>query len=122
MPETLQEVLARLADESRGVRVLSLLGLSDLSRSEIGVFREAWFGLSDERRVELLVSGPAVEVRAAAAISLGRFVLRGVLGELEDSAAQSAEDALQAAWQRRGEDLEVRRRALEALAPLGSAR
>jgi HEAT repeat protein len=66
--------------------------------------------------VRLLAEDPASEVRAAAAISLGRFVLLGVLGEISDSYAERAEQAMRAAWVRSGETVEVRRRALEGLA------
>jgi hypothetical protein len=64
----------------------------------------------------LLTEDPASEVRAAAAISLGRFVLLGVLGEISDSYAERAEQAMRTAWTRPGETVEVRRRALEGLA------
>jgi hypothetical protein len=66
--------------------------------------------------VRLLAEDPASEVRAAAAISLGRFVLLGVLGEISDSYGERAEQAMRAAWARPGETAEVRRRALEGLA------
>ncbi len=66
--------------------------------------------------VDLLSADPEPEVRAAAAVSLGRFVLLGALGEIADEPAQAASDALLAAWNRRGESGEVRRRALEGLA------
>jgi hypothetical protein len=55
-------------------------------------------------------------VRAAAATSLGRFVLLGVLGEIAEAAAHQAERALRVAWERDQELCEVRRRALESLA------
>ena len=64
----------------------------------------------------LLAADPEPDVRAAAATSLGRFVLLGALGEIPDGPAQLAHDALHAAWRRRGECAEVRRRVLEGLA------
>jgi HEAT repeat protein len=64
----------------------------------------------------LLADDPASEVRAAAAISLSRFVLLGVLGEIAEEPARTAEEALWLAWRRAGEPVEVRRRALEGLA------
>ena len=65
--------------------------------------------------IDLLAHDPAAEVRAAAATSLGRFVLLGVLGDIAEEPAREAEDALAAAWQRAGEPVAVRRRALEGL-------
>ncbi len=64
----------------------------------------------------LLLDDPAVEVRAAAAISLGRYILLGVLGDIREEPALSAERALLQAWSRIGEVHDVRRRALESLA------
>ncbi len=66
--------------------------------------------------IDLLNGDPAVEVRAAAAMSLGRYVLLGVLGEIAEAPARLAEAALQAAWDRHDEPIEVRRRVLESLA------
>jgi HEAT repeat protein len=66
--------------------------------------------------VLLLTEDPAPEVRAAAAVSLGRFVLLGVLGEISDAYAERVARALRGAWSRPGEVVEVRRRALEGLA------
>jgi HEAT repeat protein len=66
--------------------------------------------------VSLLMTDEAVEVRAAAAISLSRFVLMGELGEITESYAHQVFGALQAAWLRPHEDNEVRRRALEGMA------
>jgi HEAT repeat protein len=66
--------------------------------------------------VSLLQDDPATEVRAAAATSLGRFMLLGALGEIGDELARVAEEALHMAWYRAGEPVEVRRRALESLA------
>jgi|YNPNPStandDraft_1061719.scaffolds.fasta_scaffold07293_6 hypothetical protein len=170
MWEELTFALRQLADETRAVRTINLAPLSDLPRSEMERFRQAWLGLSPRRRVEvvstmveqaeanihlnfhtilreclhdadyqvrrlaieglwedercsliaplvnLLAEDSSAEVRAAAAASLGRFVLLGVLGEIAESYAQQAEAALRAAWQRPHEVNEVRRRVLEALA------
>ncbi len=66
--------------------------------------------------VRLLTEDPSPEVRAAAAVSLGRFVLLGVLGEISDSYAERVAQAMRGAWSRPGEAVEVRRRALEGLA------
>lgn len=66
--------------------------------------------------VRLLTEDASPDVRAAAAISLGRFILLGALGEIGDLYAQRAQQAMRAAWSRPGEVVEVRRRALEGLA------
>jgi hypothetical protein len=68
------------------------------------------------RLVSLLANDPVPDVRAAAATSLGRFVLLGVLGEITETATNQAENALRTAWERPQELHEVRRRALESLA------
>jgi hypothetical protein len=86
------------------------------------VRRLAVEGLWEDERVSLvaplaglLAHDPSAEVRAAAATSLGRFMLLGVLGDIAEHPAQEAEDALHAAWQRSGEPATVRRRVLESL-------
>ncbi len=66
--------------------------------------------------VGLLCDDPSAEVRATAATSLGRYVLLGVLGDIREEPAMSAQQALLRAWSRVGETNDVRRRALESLA------
>ncbi|HNS01862.1 MAG TPA: HEAT repeat domain-containing protein [Anaerolineae bacterium] len=56
------------------------------------------------------------EVRAAAAASLGRYLLLGEYDQIDASAAHRVERALVAAHQMEDEDVWVRRRTLEALA------
>ncbi len=58
----------------------------------------------------------SAEVRAAAAVSLGRYVYLGVMEEIGPEPASAAESALHEAWLREGEVNAVRRRALEGLA------
>ncbi len=58
-------------------------------------------------------------VRAAAATALGRFVLLGELGEIEAALAMVAEKALLATIHTPEESVEVRRRAVEAVAYSG---
>ncbi len=69
--------------------------------------------------IDLLNHDQAEEVRSVAALSLGRYVLLGVLGEIADAPAREAEAALFAAWGRYAEPVAVRRRALESLACSG---
>ena len=66
--------------------------------------------------VTLLQEDPAFEVRAAAATSIGRFVLKGALGEISELLASQVEQALRTTWFRPHEVVGVRRRALESLA------
>lgn len=61
------------------------------------------------------------DVRAAAAASLGRFLLLGEYSQIDAGAARRVEAALLAACQIEDQDVWVRRRALEALSN-GSAR
>jgi len=94
-----------LSDSDEQIRRLAVDGLwEDEKPSLIG------------RLVTLLANDPFPDVRAAAATSLGRFVLLGVLGEITEAAAHQAEMALRAAWARAQQPNEVRRRALESLA------
>lgn len=94
-----------LNDEDADVRLLAIEGLWE---SE-----DVWLvgGL-----VHLLKIDPHPAVRAAAAASLGRFVLLGELGDIEAAVAARAEQALLEAYFTSEEPLEVRRRALEAVA------
>ncbi len=94
-----------------------------LHDSEAQVRRLAVEGLWEDEKtnlipplISLLHGDPAAEVRATAAISLGRYILLGVLGDIKEEPALSAERALLQAWSRVGEVTEVRRRALESLA------
>ncbi|MCS7178488.1 MAG: HEAT repeat domain-containing protein [Anaerolineae bacterium] len=68
---------------------------------------------------DVLLNDPSAEVRAAAATSLGRFMLSGELGKIRPRPHQQAFQALMAACTNEQEDLEVRRRALESLAYSG---
>lgn len=66
--------------------------------------------------VAMLRGDDSLEVRAAAATSLGRYIWLGVVEEIAERHADAAEEALREAWFRPGEVNEVRRRALESLA------
>jgi len=65
--------------------------------------------------VHLLRADEAIPVRAAAAIALGRFILLGELEEIDRAPAMLAEQALLEVIHLPEEDLEVRRRAVEAI-------
>jgi len=94
-----------LNDEDADVRLLAIEGLWE---SE-----DVWLV---GPLVRLLKSDPHPAVRAAAATSLARFVLLGELGDIEVAVAARAEQALLEAYFTSEEPLEVRRRALEAVA------
>ncbi len=85
------------------------------------VRRLAIEGLWEDERLSLvpflmrLLADESESVRAAAATSLGRFVLLGVYGEIPDSDAARVESALRNVWRRPQETTEVRRRVLESL-------
>jgi HEAT repeat protein len=66
--------------------------------------------------VQMLLNDPAIDVRAAAATALGRYVLAGELEEMDSSLSMRAEEALLAVHADAAVPLEVRRRALEAIA------
>ncbi len=66
--------------------------------------------------VRLLREDESEAVRAAAATALGRFVLLGELGEIDAPFAMIAEKALLATIHTPQESVEVRRRAVEAVA------
>jgi HEAT repeat protein len=71
--------------------------------------------------VHFLRDDPSESVRAAAATSLGRFVLLGELEKIEAAPAMMVEDALLGAIYDPHETLEVRRRAVESIAYSGQA-
>jgi HEAT repeat protein len=94
-----------MGDEDAEVRTIAIEGL--------------WED-EDVRLVPLLaqrlVEDESVRVRAAAAQSLGRFILLGELGKIRPKPCRRAYTALLQALQARDEQTEVRRRALESLA------
>jgi hypothetical protein len=124
-PHRRLELVSAMVEQAEANVHLNFLAIlrECMTDAEASVRKAAIDGLWEDERpalvtplVRFLNEDPAAEVRAAAAISLGRFVLLGVLGEIGDSYAGCAEQALRAAWARPGEGTEVRRRALEGLA------
>ncbi|MEX2236464.1 MAG: HEAT repeat domain-containing protein [Dehalococcoidia bacterium] len=65
--------------------------------------------------IDLLEKDSDPGVRSTAALALGRFVLMGEFDELPASEQDRAEEALRRVYDRDGEDLEVRARALESI-------
>lgn len=72
-----------------------------------------------ERLMSLAQDDPLSEVRAAAARSLGQFVLKGELGKLPEGLNTRLQDTVLALYRNMNEDLEVRRRSLEAISNCG---
>ncbi len=94
-----------LGDEDAEVRTLAIEGLwEDESPALIGPL------------LHILQHDTDYRVRAAAAIALGRFVLLSELGEINMNEVVPVLEALIQKVQDTGEDLDVRRRALEAIA------
>ncbi len=96
-----------LKDPDEQVRTKALAGLADSEES----------GLI-EPMIELLQKDPSDQVRAAAATALGSFVLLAELGKIRAGEAARLEAALLAVINKPGEDVEVRRRAIESISPL----
>ncbi len=99
-----------LDDFDPTIRVLSLEGLWEDERPQlISGFKH------------LLRQDDAVDVRAAAALALGRFVYLGETGALAPDHASEASEALWDSFDNPSEHVHVRRRALEGIAASGQA-
>ncbi|MFL7794118.1 MAG: HEAT repeat domain-containing protein [Anaerolineae bacterium] len=94
------------------------IGLDD---QDAEVRKTAIEGLWEDQDVRLVpplamhLKDEAASVRAAAATSLGRFILLGELGKIRPAPFTQAYEALFAVCQDTGESFEVKRRALESL-------
>ena len=97
-----------LEDEDAQVRKLSIEGLWEDEDVRLV-----------SRLVELLQEDESAAVRAAAATSLGRFILLGELEEIRPDPFTLAYETTLAACQDLEEDIEVRRRALESVSYIG---
>jgi hypothetical protein len=71
------------------------------------------------RLIDIAQWDEAVSVRAAAASALGNFILQGELGEIDEKETLRAQDAVVSLLTDEDEDIDVRRRALEAIANCG---
>ena len=97
-----------LKDSDPIIRVLSMEGLWEDERPQlISGFKH------------LLHQDDAVDVRAAAALALGRFVYLGETGALAPDHAEEASQALWDSFHNPSEHVYVRRRALEGIAASG---
>jgi len=96
------------------------LGLKDDDAEVRAAAIEGLWEDKDVRLVPLLAAclreDKAIEVRVAAATSLGRFILLGELEKIRSDPKARAYEALLAACQDAKEHLKVRRRAIESLA------
>jgi len=97
-----------------------------LGDSDAGVRSQAIAGLWESEDtslirplVDLMENDASTDVRAAAATALGHFALLGEFGKLRTKHIARVEEPLLSAVRRETNSLEVRRRALEAVAPLG---
>ncbi len=72
-----------------------------------------------ERLMHIAQGDPFIAVRAAAVKALGQFVLQGELGKLPETLSARLQDLLFALYGDFSEDLDVRRRALEAIGNCG---
>jgi HEAT repeat protein len=96
-----------LSDANAEVRKLAIEGLWENERP----------GLMD-RLIHMLEGDSSEKVRAAAATALGRFTLLGEHGRLPPGSLDRIKAALLAVFEDRGIVDEVRRRALESIAPV----
>jgi HEAT repeat protein len=72
-----------------------------------------------ERLMKMAQNDDSRSVRAAATSALGRFILAGELGDLPDTETERAQDAVIDILNDEDEEVDVRRRALEAIANCG---
>ncbi len=97
-------LLACLEDPDADVRRLAVRGLWEYEERDL-----------IPRLLDILQADADPEVRAEAALSLGRFVLRAEFDELRATDAEAVEDALRQVLAREEEAVSVRARAVEAL-------
>ena len=123
-PAYRRKVMDRLVDVSEANFELdySTIGNYALDDAGAGVRDAAVELLFEDNSVELMdrlidmaLWDEAPRVRAAAAIALGRFIQAGEFEELPERHATRAQDAMVTVWSNDNEDIEVRRRALEAI-------
>jgi HEAT repeat protein len=140
--ETAWTVCARLPADSRRAVAQTLVEIAEsdfevnfgevfrqaLEDEDSGVRQAAVEGLWEDEDIRLvpllitrLLEDPVASVRAAAATSLGRFLLLGELGKIQPRPHQKTFQALLTACTKAEESVEVRRRALESLAYSGES-
>jgi HEAT repeat protein len=101
-------------------RAMGLLGLDDVDsnvrKAAIGTLWEDESLETMNRLIKMAQWDEALEVRATAASALGHYILLGELGDIPENETTPAQDAALNLWMDEGEDVEIRRRALEAIA------
>jgi|FLYN01.1.fsa_nt_gi HEAT repeat protein len=119
------KVMRRLVDVSEAnfeldYRAIGMFALSDrdadVRQSAIDLLWEDQTLELMSRLIDLALRDETADVRASAASALGRFILLGELGDLPESETVRAQDAVIALLNDDGEEVAVRRRALEAIA------
>jgi HEAT repeat protein len=124
------KVMRRLVDVSEAnfeldYRTIGLFGLTDrdadVRQAAIDVLWEDQSLELMSRLIERALRDEAAEVRAASASALGRFILLGELGDLPERETVRSQDAVITLLNNEQEQVEVRRRALEAIANCGHA-
>lgn len=119
-----QKVVQRIADISEtnfdlDYRAFGLFALEDedaeVRKSAIAILSVDESLVVMRRLIEVAQWDESSIVRAAAISDLGRFVLLGEYDELPEREIAPVQDLLITFWSDEGEDLEVRRRALEAI-------
>ena len=122
---TKRQIMRRLNESSEALFELSYreLGLCGL-RDDSAVVRVAavellWTDESEQTMGELIslaTRDPSVDVRTVAVKALGRFILLGEYGNVSEELAHQAQEVALRLHRDKSEPLELRRRALEALA------
>jgi HEAT repeat protein len=100
-------------------RAIAMLGLDDDNPDvRVAAIEALWEDQSLEimdRLIDIALLDADIPVRAAAVSALGRFILAGELGELPESEIRRAQEAAINLLNSEDEDVDVRRRALEAI-------
>lgn len=125
VPDYRRKVMRELAEASEfnfdlDYRTVGFLGLND---DDAGVREAAIAALWIDESLELMARllhlaqwDEATAVRAAATSEIGRFLLLGEYGDVPEDRVSQAQDTIVGLLTDDQEDLEVRRRALEAIA------
>lgn len=123
-PESRLRVLRSLLEASEAMfemnyREIALIGLDDAYGSARAAAIELlWTDETEEtlrRLISLAADDEDAVVRAVALKELGRYILLGGYGDIPEDAAKTAQELALRIHSDRGQPLEVRRRALEAL-------